>query len=407
MPRVFRVRLEDVLASILKALSDREFQESVERSATGAEERVPRILGENPWLEELAREVEKAKRAVVERLDYYIDVFMESLRRINARPYLAETVEEARETVGRIVGRGKLVVFSKSMVAEEIGLREYLEERGNEVWETDLGQLLVQLEKGKPMHTTAPAIHLSRERAAELVRKKLRVKLPKNPSPEEIVAAVRGFLREKFVKADVGVSGANALAADTGAVFLVENEGNIRLVTGLPPVHVVVAGVEKIVPSLLDAYKTVVVQAAYAGLYPPTYVNVIAGPSSTADIEHKRVYGAHGPLELHVVLVDNGRRRAAEHPVLREQLRCIRCGRCQWECPVWRHTANLWGGPVYGGPMGVNWTAITLGEESGAELAMLCLGCARCDEVCPVRIPLSRIIHYLKTRYARSLSGKS
>ena len=400
------ISLEDVIREVVKVLGDSEFQASVWRASLNAEEKTWRLLGENKWLVELAREVEEAKKRVAENIELYVEMTKESLEKINARVYLAGDSSEARETVGRIVGSRKTIVFSKSMVAEEIGLREYLEELGNEVWETDLGQLLVQLEKGKPMHTTAPAIHLSRKKAARLVRKKLGVKIDENASPEEIVRAVRGFLRKKFIEADVGISGANAIAADTGSIFLLENEGNIRLATSLPPKHIVVAGVEKIVPSMLDAYKTVLVQAAYAGLYPPTYISIISGPSSTADIEHHRVYGAHGPLELHVVLIDNGRISASKHWALKNQLRCVRCGRCQWECPVWRHTANIWGGPAYGGPMGVIWTAITMGEDAGAALSMLCLGCGRCDLVCPVRIPLSKIIRYLKTRYASSLARR-
>ena len=391
--------LQEALEEILAALEDPAFQEGVRRASRSAEEKVARILEANPHLREMAGEVRRAKEEVIQRLEEYIETARRSLERAGARVHLAGTAEEARETVGRVVGSGKVVVFSKSMVAEELGLREYLEGLGNEVWETDLGQLLIQLEGGKPMHSVAPAIHLTRERVARLLRERLGAELPEEASPEEMVRWVRGFLREKFARADVGVSGANAIAADTGSIVLVENEGNIRLVTGLPPVHVAVAGVEKIVPTLMDALRTAIVQAAYDGLYPPTYINVITGPSSTADIEHTRVRGAHGPLEVHVVLVDNGRLEASR-AWLREQLRCIRCGRCQWECPVWQHTANLWGGPTYGGPMGVVWTAITRGVEEAAGLAMLCLGCARCDVVCPVEIPLSRLIHGLKRRFA-------
>ncbi|MET1101058.1 MAG: lactate utilization protein B [Pyrodictiaceae archaeon] len=394
---------EELLSSVLEALKNTTLQEGIRRAAYNAEINVPRILSQNPHLEKLAREVEEAKKKVIENLDNYIDMTIESLKKVNARPYLAETAEDARNYVASLVGKGKTIVMSKSMVAEEIGLREHLESMGNEVWETDLGQLLIQLEHSKPMHTIVPAIHLTREAVAKLLREKLEAGISSGASPEEMVRFVRRFLREKFIKADVGISGANAIAADTGTIFLIENEGNIRLVTGLPEKHIVVASVEKILPSLLDAYKAVIVQAAYAGLYPPTYINIIAGPSSTADIEHTRVYGAHGPLELHVVLVDNGRRNAAKHPLLREQLRCVRCGRCQFECPVWRHTANIWGGPVYGGPMGVNWTAITLGEEKASSLAMLCLGCRRCNEVCPMNIPLAELIHYLKTVQARRI----
>ncbi|WP_236698146.1 lactate utilization protein B [Pyrodictium occultum] len=395
-----------VLREVEEALEDDSLRRALERAAENNERNVARVLERHPEVEHLAREVEEAKKSVIERLDYYIDKAMESLRRVGARPYLAETPEEAREIVAGIVGRGKLVVMSKSMVAEELRLREHLEALGNRVWETDLGQLLVQLENGRPMHTIAPAVHISRVEAARLVSERLGLELSSG-SPEEIVEAVRRFLREKLVHADVGITGANAVAADTGAVFLVENEGNIRIVSGLSRKHVVVTGVDKIMPTILDAFKAVLVQAAYAGLYPPTYVNVTAGPSSTADIELHRVYGAQGPREVHVVLVDNGRRRAARHPVLSEQLRCIRCGRCQLECPVWQQSANHWGGRVYGGPMGLGWTAVTESLEVAAEAAMLCLGCMRCDLVCPMEIPLSRIAAWLKRQYTRrmGLSG--
>ncbi len=391
--------LSEVLDKIHRALEDPSFQEGVMRAARSAEEKVPRILEAYPWIKQVAKEVREAKDRVIDNLDEYIEKAMKSIERVNAKPYLAETPGEARRLILGIVGTGKTVVMSKSMVAEEIRLRGYLEENGNEVWETDLGQLLIQLEHGKPMHTTAPAIHLTREKVAKLLRDKLGADLSENDPPEKMVRFVRGFLREKFTSADVGISGANAVAADTGAIFLVENEGNIRLVTGLPEKHIVVTGVEKIVPTIVDAYKTVLVQAAYAGLFPPTYLNVISGPSSTADIEHTRVYGAHGPLELHVVFIDNGRRKAAKF-FLRDQLRCVRCGRCQYECPVWRHTANLWGGKVYGGPMGINWTGITENIVVASGLSELCLGCGRCDLVCPASIPLSGIILGLKAIYA-------
>jgi L-lactate dehydrogenase complex protein LldG len=395
------LELNSVLRSILEVLDRPSFQEGVWRGSVVAEEKVPSLLAAHPELVELAREVEAIKKKVIENLDHYIALAVESLKKVRAHPYVVSDHEEARSILKRIVGRGKLVIMSKSMVAEELGVREFLEELGNEVWETDLGQLLVQLEGGKPMHTIAPAVHMTRERAVEMIREKIDRGLPPDADAEQAVAAVRRFLRGKFSRADVGISGANALAADTGAIVLVENEGNIRLVTGFPPVHVALVGIDKIVPTFMDALKVAMVQAAYAGLYPPTYLNVIAGPSNTADIELTRVYGAHGPKELHVLLVDNGRKKAAKHPMLWEQLRCVRCGRCQYECPVWRHTANVWGGPVYGGPMGVNWTAITLGEDQAAEIAHLCLGCARCDAVCPMEIPISKIIRYLKTVYAR------
>ncbi|MCE4619630.1 MAG: lactate utilization protein [Desulfurococcales archaeon] len=390
--------IEEIIRRVYKALEDEEFQEALWKASLGSEVRVPRILQNYEYIRELAREVTEARKKSIDRLDELIEELKDSARKTGVKLFLADTAEDAREYIGGIIGKGKLVVLSKSMVAEEIGLREYLEEKGNEVWETDLGQLLIQLEGSKPMHTIAPAVHMTVERAARLVREKLGLEIPDNPRPEDIVAEVRRFLREKFTNADYGISGANAIAADTAAVVLVENEGNIRLVTGLPPSHIIVAGMEKIVETLELAVKQAMVQAAYASIYPPTYINIIAGPSSTADIEHTRVYGAHGPREVHLVLVDNGRMKARETP-LRDQLRCIRCGRCQWECPVWRHTANIWGGPTYGGPMGINWTGITLGVEEAGPLTLLCLQCRRCDVVCPVEIPISRIIHWLRRQY--------
>ncbi len=395
--------LEKVLEDIYRGLEDPEFSEAISRSVSNAEGKHLRVKEMYPYVEELRLQVLEAKKKALENIDYYIDQLARSLERNHGVLHIAGDRDEAQKILGDLVGSGKLVVFSKSIVAEELGLREHLESLGNRVWETDLGQLLIQLEHGKPMHTTAPAVHLTIEQAARLVREKLGVELPSSPEPEDIVSAVRRFLREIYYRADVGVSGANAVAADTGSIVLVENEGNIRLVTGYPPIHIAVTGIEKIVPTLNDAISYALVQAAYAGLFPPTYLNVISGPSNTADIEHKRVYGAHGPRELHLVLIDNGRRRALLDPGLRDHLRCIRCGRCQWECPVWHHTANRWGGPTYGGPMGVLWTAITLGKEAGAELSMLCLGCARCDEVCPMEIPLSSLIRGLNRVYSSKI----
>ncbi len=393
------ISLEEALARIYEALDNREFQEALARAVSNAEGKHFSKLEAHPYLVKLAARVREAKKRVLEDIDYYVDLAMKSIERNHGTPHLARDAREALRILDDLIDNGP-VVMSKSMVAEEIGLRERLSERGIEVWETDLGQLLIQLEGGKPMHTTAPAIHLSVRRAAELVREKLGLEVGENPRPEDIVSAVRRFLREKFVSARVGVSGANAVAADTGSIVLVENEGNIRLVTGLPEHHIVVTGIDKILPTMNDALAEALVQAAYAALYPPTYINVISGPSNTADIEHHRVYGAHGPRKLDVILVDNGRREAIERDPLKWQMLCIRCGRCQWECPVWQQTANLWGGPVYGGPMGMGWTAITLGVDYASELSMLCLDCGRCDVVCPVEVPLSSIIRWLKSAYA-------
>lgn len=393
----------ELVKKIYRLLDDDEFQRAVKIASYNAQIKVHEVLLKNPSIKELAREVEEIKKKVIRNLEQYVEDVLASFKRVGIRAYYAETPSEAREYIGSIVGKEKKIVLSKSMVAEEIQLRRYLEDLGNQVWETDLGELLVQLSGTKPMHSIAPAIHLSKKSAIRVLRDKLGLVVDEDDSVEKVVALVREKLRKVFLKADVGVSGANSIAVDTGAIFIVENEGNARLVTGLPEKHIVVTGVEKIVPTTIDALKVALVQSAYAGPFPPSYINIITGPSSTADIEHKRVYGAHGPRELHVVLINNGRIEASKHSILHNQLRCIRCGRCQFECPVFRHTANYWGGPVYGGPMGINWTAITNSIESATILSLLCLGCRRCDATCPVRIPLTDIIWYLKKKYMNTI----
>ncbi|MDP8002858.1 MAG: LUD domain-containing protein [Caldisphaera sp.] len=391
--------LEKVIVDITEVLDNKEFQKALSSSIPNAESRVIDFLSSHSDIVSLSREVEKVKKEVVSNLDYYIEKAMNSLKSINGIPHYAEDKDEAISIIDKIIGNKNKIILSKSMVAEEIGLRNHLESLNKEVWETDIGQLLIQLENGKPMHATAPAIHMTVEEVMDLLKNKLHIELNGNETPQQIVAKIRPFLREKFVNAEIGISGANAISADTGSIFLIENEGNIRLVTTFPPIHIVIAGVEKIVPTILDAFKLIIVQSSFAGLYPPTYVSVVSGPSSTGDIGHRRVYGAHGPIEMHLILLDNGRKSASKNEFLKEQLRCIRCGYCQFVCPVWDQVANTWGGSVYGGPMGVVWTAITEGIEKGAELSQLCLGCMRCDVACPVEIPISNILHYLKVVY--------
>jgi Uncharacterized conserved protein containing a ferredoxin-like domain len=294
------------------------WEEAINRVISHGIPRVYEILERHPYLPELASKLRKAREEVIKNLDHYIEMTMKSVQRTGGKAYLANDAKEAREIVGKIVGTGKRVVLGKSMVAFEIGLRKYLQSLGNEVWETDLGELLLQLTDDNPSHIIGPAIHMTKERVAKVLREKIGADVSESSTHEELVAAARKFLREKFLTADVGITGANAVAADTGSIVLVENEGNIRLSSSVPPVHISVTGVEKIVPTLEYAVIEALVQSAYWGLYPPTYVNLTSGPSSTADIEHKRVSPAHGPKEFHLVLIDNGRREIAKDPDLWE-----------------------------------------------------------------------------------------
>jgi len=381
----------------------RVWDRAIERALEHYLPKVHEILEEYGYLKDLAKMVRKAKEEVVKNFDYYIELAMKSVEKNGGRAYLASNAEEARRIVGGIVGSGKVVVFSKSTVLGEIELRTYLEKLGNEVWETDLGEFIVQLAGDRPSHIITPALHLTKEDVAEIFRERLNVEV-KGASHEELAAVAREFLRDKILRAKVCVSGANAVAADTGAVVLVENESNIRLITSLSDVHVVVTGIEKILPTLYDALAEALVQASCAGSYPPTYINVVAGPSSTSDIEKKRVVPAQGPKEFHVVFLDNGRRRAAEDDVLREVLYCIRCGRCHMYCPVYRILDGTWGESPYSGPMGVAWSSIIYGVEKAGKHAVLCAHAGNCKDVCPMEINLPEVIRRIKVDYLRILA---
>ncbi len=393
--------MEDVLQTVKNmeiVLKREDFSKNIQKASNNSREGLIKVASMYPKLKEYADEIIEIKKEVVNNLEYYIEKAMSSVEKRGGKPYYARNGEEARRIIGEILNSDRIIVFSKSMAAEEIGLRNYLEKLGKEVYETDLGEFLVQLEKGKPMHTIAPAIHLSRKQAKELVSKKLGLRLSSD-MPEEIAFAVRVFLRKKIVNADAGITGANAFSIDTGSIVLVENEGNIRLVSGFPEKHIALVPVDKILPTLDHAIKQALLQSYNAGIYPTSYINIISGPSSTADIEHKKVYGAQGPKELHVVFLDNGRTEAARQSPFSSQLLCIRCGRCQFECPVWNQLGNYWGGKTYGGPMGIVWSYIVGEKEVSKVTSLLCLNCKRCDNACPMKIPLSDILLYLKSLY--------
>jgi L-lactate dehydrogenase complex protein LldG len=394
------IKSEEILEKILEAANDPSLREGLNRSRTLATAAVSKILAEWPDLTDLANYIREVKKKVIENINYYIDKTMRSVEeKARGHAYFARDREEALKIINDIIGEKKrIIVKAKSMVTEELKLREFLIERGHEVYETDIGEFLIQISGDKPMHIIAPAIHLTKERVVKLLNS-VGIEVNESMGHAELVAKIREFLREKYIKADIGISGANSIAADTGSIFLVFNEGNISLVTTFPPVHIAIVSIEKIMPTVKDAFIQTLVQSGYAGLYPPTYIYMISGPSSTADIEYQRVYGAQGPKELHVILYDGGRINSINNAVLREQLLCIRCGRCQFHCPIWNVAGSIWGGDVYGGPLGLGWTAITEGLDKAASLSIFCLLDGICKEVCPMKIDIPNIARYLKTKY--------
>lgn len=338
-----------------------------------------------PHTIQLAKEVKEIKAKAANQMEELVRQASEAIEFNHGKAYFARTADDARRIIGELVGKDKLIVKGKSMTGEEINIREYLEERGNEVYETDLGEFIIQQLHSRPMHIVSPAIHVPREDVAQLFDKITGQKHP----PDDIarmVETARLLLREKYVQAHIGMSGANVVAADTGTLFIIENEGNARLSTGLPPVHIAIVGIEKLVPTLGDAFKVAEVTWRYANYTVPSYVSLVSGPSKTGDIEKVTTYGAHGPKEFHVIFLDAGRTELAKTPVLKQALSCLRCGGCLYECPVYAVTAGHFGDKCFTS-VGAVWADfITNDREKAAAVAYTCLTCGRCKVRCPMEI---------------------
>ncbi|RLF01264.1 MAG: lactate utilization protein [Thermoprotei archaeon] len=394
---VKRVRedlFEEYFTRIEEVLYDEDLRRASDRATETFASRKESSLRSLPYIKYYRKRVREVKAWSIEHLDELIHEFKEKVEDLGGKVYLAKDRSEACRVIGEIVGSGKIVLKSKSMTTEEIELNSYLERLNNTVIETDLGERIVQLLHDKPSHVVVPAVHISRERIAQLFSKVTGKTVP--PDPSAIVKVVRGLLRDVYMKADVGISGANALAANTGSIVIVENEGNARFVTNAPPTHVVVCGMEKVVPTLEDAMIITQVLPPHAtGQRMTSYISVITGPSSTSDIELISVKGVHGPLELHVVLLDNGRLEMRRDPLFKQALYCIRCGSCLNACPIYQLLGGNYGCKYFGG-IGVIWTAFNEGFEKAAPLAFACTLCDRCRMECPLELDVPRMIEKLR-----------
>lgn len=348
-----------------------------------------------PHTVKMAEEVREIKRNAISRMEELARQASQAIEENKGKAYIARTSEEALSIIDGLVGKGKLIVKAKSLTCEEIGLREHLEQKGNKVYETDLGEFIIQELGSRPMHILSPAIHVPRADVARLFTRLMGKEFDPD-NIEAMVAGARNWLREKYFQADIGISSANVVASDTGTLFIIENEGNARLVTGSPPVHIAVVGMEKLVPTLSDAYKVSEVTWRYAGYTMPSYISLISGPSKTGDIEKVITYGAHGPKELHVIFLDGGRTELASRPVLRRVLYCLRCGGCLYECPVFAVTTGHFGDKYFAGNGAVWAGSVDKDMRKAAELAYTCLTCGRCRERCPMQIDTPEMITELR-----------
>jgi L-lactate dehydrogenase complex protein LldF len=351
-------------------------------------------IAELPEFDQLRIEARDIKNHVLQHLDLYLDAFAQQVEQQGGTVHWASNEDEARQIVLDLCQsvNAKRVTKSKSMVTEEINLVPFLESHGLETVETDLGEYIIQLRGEKPSHIVAPAVHLSKEQVSETFFEHHR-KLGFNEKVTDrgaLVAQARQVLREKFLAADVGISGANFLVAETGTIVLVTNEGNAELTTALPNTHIVVTGIEKIVPTLEDVSTFVRILARSAlGADISAYTSLITGPKRAGDPD--------GPENFHIVLLDNGRSEMLGGD-FQDMLRCIRCSACLNHCPVYLSVGGHAYGSVYPGPMGAVLTPQLATLDASKHLANASSLCGRCEAVCPVMIPLPELLRQWRNK---------
>ena len=362
-------------------------------TATGRlkDKRIESVAGDVlPDYQELRTQANAIKKHAIENLDYYLEEFERNVEAHGGKVvYCKDGTEVADFVLGLAQERGaRLIVKSKSMTTEEVDLNERLEHHGLESVETDLGEYILQLAHEKPYHIVAPALHKTRYDVAEIFTRRLNV--PNEVVIEKQTAIARAVLREKFLQADIGISGANFLVADSGAVVIIENEGNARLTTTAPKIHIAVAGIEKVIPRAQDVSTFLKLLARSAtGQLLSVYSSFLSGPRRPGEVD--------GPEEFLVVLVDNGRTKLLPDRNKRQSLYCIRCGACLNTCPVYRKIGGYSFPWVYSGPIGAIITPqfMGVGHEPGLPFASSL--CGACGEVCPVKIDIPKVLLELRS----------
>ncbi len=321
----------------------------------------------------------------IEHLDTHLENFEQNITKRGAKVIWADDAQQAVEEVLNICNqhRCKTVVKSKSMVTEEIHLNEFLKKHNIESVETDLGEYIQQLDNEAPYHIVTPAMHKSKEDVAKLFAQKLNT--DPNLTPTQLTQVARNILRKKYVEAEVGITGANFLIADIGAVAVTENEGNARLSCAFPKVHIVIAGIEKMIPSLTDLTLLWPLLATYGtGQNITVYNSIITGPRQANETD--------GPTALYVILLDNGRTNLLANTATRESLYCIRCGACLNACPVYKNIGGHTYGTTYSGPIGSVITPHLRNIKEYKHLSYASSLCGNCTEVCPVRINIHELL---------------
>lgn len=380
MPNFKNIFLEDS-----KIAFDRKHRKTINFNISRYDEAVSRGKLRYSNLDLAKQRASFVKDKVVANLANYLEEFEKNAIKNNIQLIWARDGKEAISEIIKLLKENDahLLVKSKSMISEEIELNENLEKNGFEPVETDLGEFIVQVAGEKPYHILTPAMHKSKEDVAELFNKKFNT--PPNSTPQELTFYVREKLREKFTSAEVGVTGANFLIADIGGIILTENEGNGFMSVAFPKVHIVIAGIEKILPSISDLPLFLPLLAAHGtGQQVTVYNSLITGP--------KKADEANGPEKMFVVLLDNNRTKIASEKEHFKALKCIRCGACLNACPIYKNVGGYTYSATYSGPIGSVITPFMDGFDKYNHLSYACTVCGACSEVCPVKIPLHDLL---------------
>ncbi|HLK46670.1 MAG TPA: LutB/LldF family L-lactate oxidation iron-sulfur protein [Bryobacteraceae bacterium] len=385
MSRAFQQQIHNTLA-------DARLQEAIYTATGRLKDSRRAVIADSvlPDYQELRTQANLLKQHAIDNLDYYLEQFQGSVEAHGGRvTWCKDGTEVADFVLSLAKQRGaRLIVKSKSMTTEEIDLNERLEHHGLESVETDLGEYILQLAHERPYHIVAPALHKTRYDVANILTERLHA--PHDTIIENQTALARSVLRQKFLAADIGITGANFLVADSGAIVLVENEGNARLTTSAPKIHIAVAGIEKVIPRAQDLAVFLKLLARSAtGQLLSVYTSFLSGPRRPGEID--------GPDEFHVVLLDNGRTRLLPNRERRQSLYCIRCGACLNTCPVYRKIGGHSFPWVYSGPIGAIITPQFMGPAHEPGLPFASSLCGACAEVCPVKIDIPKILLDLRS----------
>lgn len=386
--------------NVKEALQNGNLRKAVKFATGGAIQTRRKTIGGIPDWEEIRQKNHQTKQKVIANLKQFKEQFAQNCSKNGFRVHNAPDAASARGLIYKIAQERGItrIVKSKSLTTEEIHLNPYLIEKGLDVLETDLGEYIIQLKDQMPSHLIVPALHLSKKDVGELFQEKLGCEYSEDPV--ELLQVARRTLREKFLEAEMGITGANFGIADPGMVCVVENEANAHLSLTLPKIHVIVMGIEKLIPRISDLPNFLkVLPPSATGQKASTYVNFIGSVG-------QNIHG-EGPEEVHLILLDNGRSKIAQDPELKETVSCIRCGACLDACPVYRQIGGHAYGWAYMGPIGITLAPQYLGESEGRYAPFLCTLCKACKEVCPVKINLPLHLLTLRRRIVESGNSKT